>query len=305
METRAHHVLIGLFTVLVVAAGLLFALWLGKASTDAAYNEYEIVFQEAVTGLSKGSAVEYSGIRIGDVMALWLDPQDPRKVRARIRVASTAPIKENTRARLAITGITGTAIIQLHGGSPHSPLLETNADELAVIVADASPISKLMEGGEDLMTNITRLLDQANRMFSEANIERIAQTLAHIEQTTGSIAGQREVLGQTLEQLNGTLQASTRLLQNANELIDSQGRTTLTHASQAMEALARSSQQIESLLADNRESMDAGLRGVAELGPTLDDLRDAMGSLRAFTRQLEENPAGYLFNRDAIREFQP
>ena|SRR5690606_10715394 len=305
METRAHHVLIGLFTVLVVAVGLLFALWLGKTSTDEAYNEYEVVFQEAVTGLSKGSAVEYSGIRIGDVMALWLDPLDPRKVRARIRVASTAPIKEDTRARLAITGITGTAIIQLHGGSPQSLPLQTNADDLAVIVADPSPISKLMEGGEDLMTNITRLLDQANRMFSEANIDRIAQTLAHIEQTTGSVAGQREVLGQTLEQLNATLQASTSLLQNANELVDSQGRTTLTHASQAMAALARSSQQIESLLADNRESMDAGLRGVAELGPTLDDLREAMGSLRAFTRQLEENPAGYLFNRDAIKEFQP
>ncbi|MBF0676201.1 MlaD family protein [Pseudomonas sp.] len=305
METRAHHVLIGLFTVLVVAVGLLFALWLGKTSTDEAYNEYEVVFQEAVTGLSKGSAVEYSGIRIGDVMALWLDPLDPRKVRARIRVASTAPIKEDTRARLAITGITGTAIIQLHGGSPQSLPLQTNADDLAVIVADPSPISKLMEGGEDLMTNITRLLDQANRMFSEANIDRIAQTLAHIEQTTGSVAGQREALGQTLEQLNATLQASTSLLQNANELIDSQGRTTLTHASQAMAALARSSQQIESLLADNRESMNAGLRGVAELGPTLDDLREAMGSLRAFTRQLEENPAGYLFNRDAIREFQP
>jgi len=305
METRAHHVLIGLFTVLVVAVGLLFALWLGKTSTDEAYNEYEVVFQEAVTGLSKGSAVEYSGIRIGDVMASWLDPLDPRKVRARIRVASTAPIKEDTRARLAITGITGTAIIQLHGGSPQSLPLQTNADDLAVIVADPSPISKLMEGGEDLMTNITRLLDQANRMFSEANIDRIAQTLAHIEQTTGSVAGQREVLGQTLEQLNTTLQASTSLLQNANELIGSQGRTTLTHASQAMAALARSSQQIESLLADNRESLDAGLRGVAELGPTLDDLREAMGSLRAFTRQLEENPAGYLFNRDAIKEFQP
>lgn len=30
METRAHHVLIGLFTVLVVGGALLFALWLGK-----------------------------------------------------------------------------------------------------------------------------------------------------------------------------------------------------------------------------------------------------------------------------------
>ena len=29
METRAHHVLIGFFTLLVVGLALLFALWLG------------------------------------------------------------------------------------------------------------------------------------------------------------------------------------------------------------------------------------------------------------------------------------
>ncbi len=34
METRAHHVLIGLFTVLVVGAALMFALWLGKSDAD-------------------------------------------------------------------------------------------------------------------------------------------------------------------------------------------------------------------------------------------------------------------------------
>ena len=30
MEPRAHHVLIGSFTILAAAAALLFALWLGK-----------------------------------------------------------------------------------------------------------------------------------------------------------------------------------------------------------------------------------------------------------------------------------
>ena len=34
METRAHHVLIGLFTVIVVVSALLFGLWLAKSSVD-------------------------------------------------------------------------------------------------------------------------------------------------------------------------------------------------------------------------------------------------------------------------------
>ena len=32
METKAHHVLIGAFTVVVVVLAVLFALWLGKSS---------------------------------------------------------------------------------------------------------------------------------------------------------------------------------------------------------------------------------------------------------------------------------
>ena len=97
METRAHHVLIGLFTVLR-RRRLLFALWLGKSSMDREYNYYEISFNRAVSGLSNGSAVEYSGIKVGDVEALWLEPDDPRKVRARIRIYSGTPIKQDTRA---------------------------------------------------------------------------------------------------------------------------------------------------------------------------------------------------------------
>ena len=77
METRAHHVLIGLFTLLVVGAALMFALWLGKSDADRQFEVYDIVFQEAVSGLSKGGTVEFNGIKIGDVSSLRLDPQDP------------------------------------------------------------------------------------------------------------------------------------------------------------------------------------------------------------------------------------
>ena len=176
METRAHHVLIGLFTVLAVGGALLFALWLGKSSMDREYNYYEISFNRAVSGLSNGSAVEYSGIKVGDVEALWLEPDDPRKVRARIRIYSGTPIKQDTRARLALANITGSMIIQLHSGTPQSPPLEGKRGEPPLIVADPSPLSALLENGEDLMTNINNLLRSANLMLSEDNAGRIGRT---------------------------------------------------------------------------------------------------------------------------------
>src|SRR3546814_10962804 len=90
---------------------------------DREYNYYEISFNRAVSGLSNGSSVEYSGIKVGDVEALWLEPDDPRKVRARIRVSSGTPIKPDTRARLALANIPGSMIIQLPSGTPPRPPL--------------------------------------------------------------------------------------------------------------------------------------------------------------------------------------
>ena len=80
METRAHHVLIGLFSVLVIVGAMLFGLWLAKASMDSTFKDYEVVFNEAVIGLSKGSSVQYNGIKVGDVIELRLDDKDPRRV---------------------------------------------------------------------------------------------------------------------------------------------------------------------------------------------------------------------------------
>src|SRR5471032_3070907 len=201
METRAHHVMIGLFSVIVVVGAMLFGLWLAKSSVDSAFQDYEVVFNEAVSGLSQGSSVQYSGIKVGDVISLRLDPNDPRRVLARIRLAGQTPIKEDTQAKLALTGITGTSIIQLSGGTPQSPKLRGKDGDLPTIVAAPSPIARLMNDSNDLMAGVNTLMHNANKMFSEQNIERISNTLKNLEQTTGSIAEQRGDIRQAMQQL--------------------------------------------------------------------------------------------------------
>ena len=143
METRAHHILIGLFTVLVAAGVIGFALWLGKVDSGKRFEVYDIVFEEAVSGLSKGGSVQFNGINIGEVTNLRLDPKDPRRVLARVRVDSDAPIRADTHAKLVMTGITGISIIRLSSGDdPKSPKLQTDDDTVPTIVADPWPHNK-------------------------------------------------------------------------------------------------------------------------------------------------------------------
>lgn len=312
METRAHHVLIGLFTVIVVAAALLFALWLAKSSTDKQFNQYDIVFNEAVTGLSVGGAVQYNGIKVGDVSQLKLDPNDPRRVLARIRVGADTPVKQDTHARIALTGVTGMAIIQLSGGNPGSPPLVAKNGGVATIVADPSPLSRLLANGEDVVTNINEVISRASQLLSPDNVDRISRTLDHLDKTTGAIADQREDIRQLITQLanaskqaNATLEQTEQLARQANGMMSGPAHDTVESAKNAMASLERSTAAIDRLLNDNRAALDGGIQGVGELGPAVRELRDAASSLRGITRKLDENPAGYLLGRDRSKEFTP
>ncbi|ENO86016.1 MlaD family protein [Thauera linaloolentis] len=312
METRAHHVLIGLFTLVVVGAALLFALWLGKNHSDTQFQAYDIVFQEAVSGLSKGSTVEFNGIKIGDVSSLRLDPDDPHRVIARVRVDSAAPVRSDTQARLMPAGITGISIIRLSSGSNPNSVPLRPGDEVPVIVATPSPFTKLMSEGEDVMLNVNDLLFRMRELFSADNIASIGNTLKSLEQATGAVAAEREEIASALRQLSQaseqatlTLGEASKLVGTANRLIDVQGVQTLQSAQRSMAAFERAMVTVDTLVSDNRAPLDSSVRGLAEVGPALSELRDTLASLRLITRQLESRPADYLLGLEPVKEFTP
>ncbi|MDD2605232.1 MAG: MlaD family protein [Desulfobacterales bacterium] len=312
METRAHHILIGLFTVIAVAGAMVFTLWLDKSSGDRSYAYYEVGFDRAVSGLAVGNEVLYSGIKVGDVVDLRLHPDDPRHVRARIRVFSDIPIRKDTRASLHLANITGSMSIQLHGGTLESPLLVGDSENPPLIVADPSPLSMLLADSETLARNLNRLLANAMRLLSEENIGRFGSILANLEQTTGTLADQRQKIVDALVTFNevGTetsalLQELNLLSKNANSLVIREGRQTLDSTSEAIGALRDAAARLDGILAENQTSLSQGMRGLTEFGPAMRDLRSILGNLSRITRRLEDNPAAFFFGPDPIQEFTP
>lgn len=313
METRAHHILIGTFTIIVVAAAMLFALWLAKSSISRQYDFYDIVFTEAVTGLSQGGTVQYNGIKVGDVDRLKLDPQNPSKVLVRIRVTAGTPIKEDTRAKLGLTGLTGVAFIQLTGGSPGSPMLKRHgSSRIPRIQADDSALSKLLAGGEDIVTKINDIITRASELLSSENVERISHTLDHLDQATGAIADQRRDLRTLIHhlaeasgKLDATLDQTRRLADTTNTLIDQHGSELMTNASEAMASLNHAAKQLDRLLASNSGALESGVNGLGDLGPAIKELRQTLRSLQSITRRLGDNPTDYLLGGDRPREFTP
>jgi phospholipid/cholesterol/gamma-HCH transport system substrate-binding protein len=113
-------------------------MWMTGAGIDRDYRLYDVLFREAVTGLSVGSAVQYNGIRVGEVETLRLDPQDPRQAWARVRISAAIPVKTDTQARLTLLNITGASGIELSQGLPESPLLTGTQGGIPIIVAEPS-----------------------------------------------------------------------------------------------------------------------------------------------------------------------
>lgn len=312
MEPRAHHVLIGLFTLVFLASAMVFALWLGKTSTDRDYAWYEVVFDRGVSGLSEGSPVKYSGIEVGDVSELSLDPEDPRNVRALIRVDSEVPIKEDTRAGLALTNITGSMSIELEGGNPDSRTLEGNRNAPPAIYAEPSAFSTLMSTSEKLFAKLDELMTNANAMVTPDNARHLKRSLENLDTISTGLLEQRDELSRlvaSFDQLSGqtenTLETFRRFGVTANSMLDNEGRQLFTTAQSAMNSLETTTTRLEEITARNEGSLDHGMQGIGELAPAMRELRHTLRSLNSVIYRFEDDPAGLLLGRDPIREFEP
>jgi len=310
METRAHHLLIGLFTVFMAGAALIFVFWMGAGSTESSQTTYDVLFDEAVSGLSKGSAVEFKGFRIGTVYDLRLDPTNPRLVRARIRVDGSVPIYTDTHARLYTAAITGLSTIRLTEGREER--LKPGPGEIPIIPTERSSLDKLLSRSEDVIFNANDVLVNIRALLSERNLTHIERILNNLELATDSLANGREDMRQTLTQLsrastqaNAVLTEASQLMQNANRLLDGPGKGALDGMQRSMASLERTTQTLDKLLADNRTPLDTGFKSLAELGPAVTELRSTLASLRMIVRRLEERPTDYLLGREPTREFKP
>jgi phospholipid/cholesterol/gamma-HCH transport system substrate-binding protein len=304
METRAHHILIGLFTAMAAAGLMLFVMWMSQSVVDSDIKRYDILFREAVSGLSVGSIVQYSGIRVGDVEQLTLDPEDPRQVWARVRVAANTPVKTDTRARLALLNITGASGIELSEGTPQSAFLGGD-NSIPIIEAEPSPLTQLRVSSEELLVNVTTLVENANRLLSEENSAYVTRVLSNLDTVTTALAEEQQVLREGLQSLVTAGNDISRLINTVEDLTLRHGDPILGNAGETLATMQRISLQLEAVVGENRDALNQGMQGIAELDPAMRELRATIFSLNSLVNRLGDDPAGFLLGGDNIREFEP
>lgn len=179
METTRNYFLVGLFVLIVVAAGIFFSLWLtsvGKGETM----RYQIYFTESVAGLKAGSLVKFRGVDVGAVENMAIDPRDSKRIRVEIKILKSTPVKTGTVASLEIQGVSGNAYLELSGGKPDEPnLAEASKEE----------IPEIREGPSHSMNAVFKKLDhvagQLEKVFSDRNVRAVNGAIGNLSKALG------------------------------------------------------------------------------------------------------------------------
>lgn len=289
METRANYVIIGVFTVLAVLAGLGFFLWLAKVQIDKTYSQYDILF-DTVAGLATSSPVRFNGVDVGQVTAIDLDREDPSRVRVRIEVSATTPVRQGTEAILESQGVTGVAFIALSGGEPDAVRLEVLPPSyIAVIPSNTSAVQDLLSDAPDLLTEAIALLQDLKEFTGDENRAAVASILDNVNNATErldtAISDFSEVsanVGQAVDQISAFTGRLDELAESADTALSTATRTLEDYDALANAALP----QITSVT--DQVNAVAG-----QLTTVVSQANGLIASLTDLTRRIESDPARF------------
>jgi phospholipid/cholesterol/gamma-HCH transport system substrate-binding protein len=175
METRAPFVIVGAFVLAAIAAVFGFVYWLHNTGGLGPRVSYHVQFDGSVPGLLVGAAVLFNGIRVGEVTELGLAPENPRRVNATISVASTTPVRADTKVGLDFQGLTGVPVIALEGG-----MLLAQTGEVPTLIADPGAGQSMTQAAKDALRKVDSVLSE--------NSEPLKKTIANLQTFTDGLA---------------------------------------------------------------------------------------------------------------------
>jgi len=293
MDRNANYALVGVVSSILLVGLVIFSLWLAAFKVGETYDTYDIVFKGPVSGLSEGGEVHFNGIKVGEVVDITLDPNDPSLVVARARVESEVPIRTDSIARLEPQGITGLNYILITAGSPERPLLKEAQPRVKVrrIPTESSTLSELVVGGATVVAELEGALARFNRLLSDDNIERISNALEDLQVIAAELREHRAVIASaeaTLAQANETLAQVGALAESGNTLVTEEGR-------RSMASLQSAAASLDTVMGNLESPTDKlATTGLPEVMSAIASLRRAVDNLDRTLSEVQQSPQGLI-----------
>jgi len=182
MRARASNLMIGTLTLALIGGSLGAFLGYQKLVSVKQKVPFRVIFEGSASGLRKGGSVNFSGIRVGEVVSLKLD--HPRRVVALAMIDGNTPVKSDTQVGLEFQGLTGIAAISFTGGSDEAPPPSKGPDGIPELTADPEGVLNTQEKIRVALRNVDRVISD--------NEVAVKDTLRNFETFTASLSGDGE-----------------------------------------------------------------------------------------------------------------
>lgn len=276
METRANYVIVGIFTLVTVLAAFAFVYWTSGLGDRVETSTVRFRIPGSASGLSRGSAVLFNGIKVGDITRVYIDVANPTVAIADAVVDRLTPITRSTQADVGLAGLTtGQANIELRGGNPSEPNLLEQAEEQGTITemtANPSAVSNLLESAQNIFRRTDSILTDLERLAGDArepitktlqNVEAFSEALSNnaegIDTFLASVTAMSKTLTGVSERLDSTLAGAEELIRS----VDTEDVTAAVHnVRQFTQRLDEASTDLNQIMANVKEGV-ASISGFA------------------------------------------
>jgi phospholipid/cholesterol/gamma-HCH transport system substrate-binding protein len=287
---RRDEVLVGIFTTIAVAVGILGALWLARGGLSSGYPLYA-TFPWA-QGLKQGQPVFLAGVTVGYVDRIELD-QNAGRVYVTMRIEEDYTVPEGATALVQANGLFGDMAIAL---KPDQPTPESYAPGDTVPSAPPQPgMNEIVARLDTVTRSVTQVTDAIElQMVEGGGIADLRRTLAGTNQLIaqlGRIAAEQSV---TLSQTTNALRRSASAIDSAR--IDSTMRslqTTSQNLAEFTAGLEEMTQQLNTTLGQLNDT--TGTAGRLINDPALyNQLTVLVTRLDSLTADITKNPRKYI-----------
>lgn len=315
METRANHLWVGAVTLVLLAALAAFIVWIARLN-EGAKDEFDIFYNQSVSGLAQGSQVTYAGVPVGQVTEIALAKDNPEFVRVRVKVKDDVPILVGTQATIQAS-FTGVSTILLDGARKDNPPItcETTAcpEGRPVIPPGRGGFGEIVANAPLLLERLATLTEQLNLILGPENQKEMAGILKNSNRLTAGLAEATPELTQnlrdfqvTMKEFNETLNAVERLADNTSGLVGKEGEPLAAELRATLKSANATMASLSATLEDTRPAIRQLRTGtLPNAEATLQDLRATSRALRSITEKLESEGAGALVGGKSLPDYKP
>ena len=305
MESRAHAIAAGLFTLLLGVAVVIAAMWFSGDTYEKVY--YELESKHPVTGLFEQAGVRFRGVDVGKVTHIRFDPEDPRKILVHIGIQAGTPVTRSTYAEIRPQGVTGVSYIMLDDtGADPAPLPPAGARDTARISVRPTLLENLFAASQDALADVREVAKRVSAMLSDENRERFGQTLVSLQKASDRIGSASERVGTVASAAEPAVKSIAPLVADARKTLHN-ADGVLAEISSTTRALAARMDAIDRV-AGSAEKATASIGTLADtvaaeslprINVLVEELTRTTRGLERFVTDLKEEPQSLVFGRKA------